>query len=105
MVLKLFEKTLPSGAGHCIALRSKLFQDSRGFDPSLKFDDIELVRRLSKGARFGLVGASVYVSDRRYREEGVLRTLLLHLLMGLAFALGKFEWANHKAYEFGDHNC
>jgi glycosyltransferase involved in cell wall biosynthesis len=104
MVLKVFERTLPSGAGHCIALRSKLFRESRGFDPSLKFDDIELVRRLSKGRRFGYVGASVFVSDRRYREEGILRTFLLHLLMALAFALGKFEWANHIAYEFGDHD-
>ena len=104
MVLKGFERILPSGAGHCIALRSKLFRESRGFDPSLKFDDIELVRRLSKGRRFGLVGATVFVSDRRYREEGILRTFLLHLLMASAFALGKFEWANHIAYEFGDHN-
>ncbi len=104
MVLKACERTLPSGAGHCIALRSELFRESRGFDPSLKFDDIELVRRLSKRGRFSLVGASVLVSDRRYREEGILRTLLLHLLMAPAFALGKFEWANHIAYEFGDHD-
>jgi glycosyltransferase involved in cell wall biosynthesis len=104
MVLKVFERTLPSGAGHCIALRSKLFQENRGFDPSLKFDDIELVRRLSKGRRFGYVGTSVFVSDRRYREEGVLRVFLMHLLMAPAFALGKFEWANHIAYEFGDHD-
>jgi glycosyltransferase involved in cell wall biosynthesis len=104
MVLKVFERTLPSGAGHCIALRSKLFRESRGFDPSLKFDDIELVRRLSKGRRFGYVGTSVFVSDRRYREEGILRTFLLHLPMALAFALGKFAWANHIAYEFGDHD-
>ena len=104
MVLKVFERTLPSGAGHCIALRSHLFQESRGFDPSLKFDDIELVRRLSKGRRFGYVGTSVFVSDRRYREEGVPRVFLMHLLMAPAFALGKFEWANHVAYEFGDHD-
>ena len=102
-LLKGFEKTLPSGAGHCIALRSKLFRESSGFDPSLKFDDIELVRRLAKGARFGLVGTNVLVSDRRYREQGILRTFLLHLLMAPAFALGKFECANHVAYEFGDH--
>jgi glycosyltransferase involved in cell wall biosynthesis len=102
-MLRVFERTLPSGAGHCIAIRSKLFRESRGFDASLKFDDIELVRRLSKGRSFGYVGASVFVSDRRYREEGVLRVFLLHLLMALAFALGKFEWANHIAYEFGDH--
>jgi hypothetical protein len=104
MVLKVFERTLPSGAGHCIALRSELFQESRGFDPSLKFDDVELVRRLSKGRRFGYVGTSVFVSDRRYRKEGVLRTFLLHLLMAPAFALGKFEWANHVTYEFGNHD-
>jgi glycosyltransferase involved in cell wall biosynthesis len=103
-VLKVFERTLPSGAGHCIALRSELFQESRGFDPSLKFDDVELVRRLSKGRRFGYVGTSVFVSDRRYRKEGVLRTFLLHLLMAPAFALGKFEWANHVTYEFGNHD-
>jgi glycosyltransferase involved in cell wall biosynthesis len=103
-VLKASEKTLPSGAGHCIALRSERFRESRGFDPSLKFDDIELVRRLSKGKRFGIVDASAFVSDRRYREEGILRTFLLHLLMALAFALGKFEWANQVIYEFGNHN-
>jgi glycosyltransferase involved in cell wall biosynthesis len=104
VMLRVFERTLPSGAGHCIALRSKLFRESRGFDPSLKFDDIELVRRLSKGRRFGYVGAKVLVSDRRYRKEGMLRTFLLHLLIALAFALGKFEWANHVSYEFGDHD-
>jgi glycosyltransferase involved in cell wall biosynthesis len=103
-VLKASERMLPSGAGHCIALRSELFGESRGFDPSLKFDDIELVRRLSKGRRFGIVATSVYVSDRRYREGGVLRTFLSHLLVALAFALGRFEWANHVAYEFGDHD-
>jgi glycosyltransferase involved in cell wall biosynthesis len=103
MVLKVSERTLPSGAGHCIALRKELFRESHGFDPSLKFDDIELVRRLSKQGRFGLVGTSVLVSDRRYREEGILRTLLLHLLIAPAFALGKFEWTNNVTYEFGDH--
>ena len=102
-LLKGFERTLPSGAGHCIALRSKLFRESSGFDPSLKFDDIELVRRLAKARRIGLVGTNVLVSDRRYREQGILRTFLSHLLMAPAFALGKFEWANRVDYEFGNH--
>src|SRR5215208_5801668 len=103
IVLRVFERTLTSGAGHCIALRSKLFRESCGFDPSLKFDDIELVRRLSFERRFGYVGTKVFVSDRRYRDEGILRTFLSHLLMALAFAVGKFEWANNVTYEFGDH--
>ena len=103
MLLKGFKRTLPSGAGHCIALRSKLFRESSGFDPSVKFDDIELVRRLANGRRFGLVGTNVLVSDRRYREQGILRTFLSHVLMAPAFALGKFEWANRIYYEFGNH--
>ena len=103
-LLRFFEGTLPSGAGHCIALRSKLFRESRRFDPSLKFDDIELVRRIPQGRLFGLVDTNVLVSDRRYREGDVLRVFLSHLLMAPAFALGKVEWTNRVAYEFGDHD-
>lgn len=94
---------LPSGAGHCIVVRGEVFRGSRGFDPGLKFDDIELVRRLSRGRRFGIVGEKVYVSDRRYRKYGVARTFSRHLLMGVFFALGRFEWANRVDYEFGKH--
>jgi glycosyltransferase involved in cell wall biosynthesis len=94
---------LPSGAGHCIAVRGDLFRGSRGFDSGLKFDDIELIRRLATGRRFGIVNEKVYVSDRRYREEGALRTFLRHLLMSPMFALGRFEWANRIGYEFGNH--
>ena len=97
------QHALPSGAGHCIVVRGDVFRGSRGFDPGLKFDDIEFVRRLSRGRSFGIVGETVYVSDRRYRKYGVARTFSRHLLMGVFFALGRFEWANHFDYEFGKH--
>ena len=103
LLFKSFEKLLPSGAGHCIAVRRKVFQESRGFDPDLKFDDIELIRRLSKVRRFGIVAQQVYVSDRRYRQHGVPQMFLTYLLMALFFALGKHRWANHLTYEFGRH--
>jgi hypothetical protein len=45
----------------------------------------------------------LFVSDRRYREQGVARMLLKYSLMALIFALGKFSWANRIDYEFGDH--
>lgn len=100
---KTFESTLPSGAGHCIAIRRELFQGSSGFDPSLRFDDIELIRRLSKRGHFGIVESRVFVSDRRYREKGTLRMILRYSLMSLLFALGKFQWTNYIDYEFGGH--
>ena len=103
LVTKTFEGVLPSGAGICVAVRGDLFRQSRGFDPTLKFDDIELIRRLSWGRRFGIVEEEVLVSDRRYRERGVARAILEYALMALIFAFGKFEWANRFDYEFGNH--
>ena len=103
LLTRATQKTLPSGAGHCIAVRREVFRESRGFDPRLKFDDIELIRRLSKGRRFGIVDQRVFVSDRRYREHGAGRMILTYALMGLVFALGKFGWANRIDYEFGGH--
>ena len=103
LVTRAFQSTLPSGAGHCIALRRDVFRGSRGFDPNLKFDDIELIRRLSRGRRFGIVKQRVFVSDRRYREHGVPRMILRYALMALFFALGRYAWANRMEYEFGGH--
>jgi glycosyltransferase involved in cell wall biosynthesis len=103
LVTRAFQSTLPSGAGHCIALKKEVFREGRGFDPSLKFDDIELIRRLSRGRRFGIVEQRVFVSDRRYREHGVPRMVLRYALMALFFALGKYAWANRIDYEFGGH--
>lgn len=102
-VTKTFQGILPSGAGICLAVRGDLFRQSEGFDPKLKFDDIELIRRLSRERRFGIVEVKVFVSDRRYREHGVARAILQYSLMALFFALGKFEWANRVDYEFGNH--
>jgi glycosyltransferase involved in cell wall biosynthesis len=104
LLFKSVEGLLPSGAGHCIAVRREVFRESRGFDPTLKFDDIELIRRLAKGRRFGIAAQRVYVSDRRYREHGVPKMLLRYLLMSLFFALGKYRWANYIEYEFGKHD-
>ncbi len=103
LLFRAAEKLMPSGAGHCIAVRGEVFRESQGFDPALKFDDIELIRRLSKGRRFGIIPEKVYVSDRRYRESGILRMTLRYLLMSLLFALGKYRWANYIDYEFGNH--
>ena len=103
LTTRALEGVLPSGAGICVAVRGGLFRRSGGFDPRLKFDDIELIRRLSRGRRFGIVGEPVFVSDRRYRERGVSRTILEYALMALLFALGRFSWANLFDYEFGNH--
>ena len=104
VVFVVLQKFLPSGAGHCIALKRELFQQSVGFEPTLRVaDDIALVRKLSKGHRFGIVAKQVCISDRRYKEEGMPRTLMKILLFSIIFSLGKFEWANRIEHQFGRH--
>jgi glycosyltransferase involved in cell wall biosynthesis len=104
VVFFALQKILPSGAGHCIAIRRELFQKSRGFDPNLGVgEDVALVRKLSRGHRFGIVAEQVFVSDRRYKEEGVSRMLTKILLLSIIFTLGRFRWANRIEHEFGSH--
>ena len=104
LITRTFQNLSPSGAGTCLAVRGGVFRGSIGFDPAFKFDDIELVRRLSRGRRFGIIEEKVLLSDRRYREQGFARTVAQYCFMGLVFALGKFEWANGMNYEIGKHD-
>ena len=103
LLTRFSQDVLPSGGGTCIVVRGEVFRESSGFDPALKFDDIELIRRLSRGRRFGIVEEKVLHSDRRYRESGFVRTVAQYALMGLFFAFGRYEWANIMDYEIGKH--
>jgi len=103
LLFKAMEKLMPSGAGHCIAVRGELFRASEGFDTTLKFDDIELIRRLAKERRFGIVAERVYVSDRRYKKYGIGNMLLRYMLLAFFFALGRYRLANRVGYEFGKY--
>ncbi len=103
LVTRAFQGVLPSGAGSCIAVRGGLFREGAGFDPAFKFDDIELIRRLSRGRRFGIIHEKVFLSDRRYRESGTVRMVAQYGLMSLIFALGRHGWANRIGYEIGEH--
>jgi hypothetical protein len=67
---------------HCIAVRRSVCQEGLGFDPGLKFDDIESIRRLSKGVASAR-GGSDFRLRPRYREQGVVRMILKYSLMAL----------------------
>jgi glycosyltransferase involved in cell wall biosynthesis len=104
VVFVVLQKALPYGAGHCIAVKREIFQQSPGFDSNLKIgEDVALVRKLSKGHRFGIVATQLFVSDRRYKEEGVPRMLMKILLLSIIFTFGEFGWANRIEHEFGNH--
>lgn len=99
----LLQKALASGAGSCIVIRREVFQRSRGYDVTLKFDDIELIRRLSWKNRFAIVHARVGVSDRRFKQHGPLKMLVIYLVLSVLFSLHQFRLANMVRYEFGQY--
>lgn len=100
----LLQKILASGAGSCVIIRKEIFQNSRGFDAKVKFDDIELIRHLSWKYRFGILHTQLGVSDRRFRQYGVLRMTGVYMVLSIFFALGAFRSANIVSYEFGKYD-
>lgn len=97
----MLQKVLASGAGSCIIVRTAVLHVSRGFDPAVTFDDIDLIRHVSWRGRFGILHSAVRVSDRRFRKYGVVRMTAVYVLLSLFFAVGAFRAANMVTYEFG----
>jgi glycosyltransferase involved in cell wall biosynthesis len=100
----LLEDLLPAGSGQCFAIRAEIFRANDGFDASLKVaEDMELIRRLARRYRFGMIPHAIRVSDRRFKERGTLRIAMLLVVMSVIFTIGYFKWANLIEYEFGNH--
>ncbi|MBP9686582.1 MAG: glycosyltransferase [Candidatus Doudnabacteria bacterium] len=99
----ILQKVLASGAGSCIIVRRSVLHESRGFDPAVTFDDIDLIRHLSWKGRFGVLHTTVGVSDRRFRTYGVVRMTAVYLILSMFFAVGAFRSANLVSYEFGKY--
>lgn len=76
-----FEKILPHAA-MAILIERKLFKKLGGFDEKVKLaEDHDLARRAGKLGKYGILKSSkVYVSDRRFKKEGWLKTYSKYLL-------------------------
>ncbi|MFN7994311.1 MAG: TIGR04283 family arsenosugar biosynthesis glycosyltransferase [Bryobacteraceae bacterium] len=58
-----------------IFCRRAVFEDLGGFKPIPILEDYEFARRLWKGHKLALLDAPIYVSARRWKKGGLLRTL------------------------------
>jgi glycosyltransferase involved in cell wall biosynthesis len=80
----LMEKILPHAAMG-ILIKKPLFKKLGGFDEEITLaEDHDLARRAKKLGRLGKYGiiksSNIYVSDRRFRKEGWLKTFSKYLL-------------------------
>lgn len=99
----IFQKISPSGAGSCIAVSKKHFLSIGGFDSTLTYDDIAFIRKGGRMGRFGMIPATIQVSDRRFRKYGVVKTTFLYMLLSFFFLIGQFRIANIVPYTFDSY--
>ena len=90
-----------SASGHGIAVNARSFHQIGGFDESMQFDDMELIRRLAKEEWVGIVGTQLLVSDRRWRKFGALRMSAMYSLLSLSFLINRARLGNLWDYEWG----
>ncbi|NTV31211.1 glycosyltransferase [candidate division WWE3 bacterium] len=102
-IFKHTSKIVPSGAGMAFIIYRDIFHDHTGFDTAMLYEDIEFIRRVGKRHRYRTLKASVHVSDRRFRRDGVYNTFLLYLKLSVFFALGRFKQANAVTYKYGNY--
>lgn len=69
-------------------VRRDTFERLRGFKPVPIMDDYEFVRRLERTGKTVCLEPVVMVSDRRWRVQGVLRTLLSWVVVQGLYSLG-----------------
>ncbi|MBI1941664.1 MAG: TIGR04283 family arsenosugar biosynthesis glycosyltransferase [Acidobacteria bacterium] len=71
-----------------IFVRRTVFERLGGFKPIPIMDDYEFVRRLERLGRTVCLPATLKVSDRRWRERGIPRTLLSWIWIQTLFSAG-----------------
>ena len=71
-----------------IFVRRKVFEAMGGFMPLPIMDDYEFVRRLERGGRTVCLRSSLVTSDRRWRVQGLLRTLWSWIWIQTLYSLG-----------------
>jgi glycosyltransferase involved in cell wall biosynthesis len=99
----IFQKISASGAGSCIIVKKEVF-DLIKFNEILKFDDIEFIRRASRSFLFKTMPQSIYVSDRRFKQYGVIKMFLYYLVLSIFFFCNQFTLVNYLPYTFSKYN-
>jgi rSAM/selenodomain-associated transferase 2 len=71
-----------------LLVRRDAFEAAGGYPDLPLMEDVALIRRLRQRQAIVRLPASLVTSGRRYREQGVIRTLLMHSALILLYHLG-----------------
>ncbi len=99
----LFQKISASGAGSAIIVKKSVFLKLNGFDINVRFEDIEFIRRAAGKYNFRIISVVIWVSDRRFKRYGILKTFLQYLILSTFFLFNQFNYSGLFSYEFGKY--
>ena len=86
---------IPTARAGCMIIDKLVFEKVKGFNENLRVaEDVDLARRL-KSFKPCCSSLIVYESPRRYRKQGVIKTLFVWTIQGLSYFFGK----NQRSYE------
>jgi glycosyltransferase involved in cell wall biosynthesis len=100
----LTQRFRAQAAGWGTLVRASVHKRIGGFDENLQFaEDIHYSYRASLIASYGIVDATLTVSDRRFRGKKAWKTLRLYLAFGVRYFLRPSTAFRSADYEFGNH--
>jgi len=71
-----------------IFVRREIFSELGGFPPYPIMEDYEFGRRLFRRGKLAFLNEPIVLSDRRWRKDGLLKTLMIWVILQTAFSLG-----------------
>jgi glycosyltransferase involved in cell wall biosynthesis len=101
-----FEKFSPHAAGAAILIKKDVFKKLNGYDETVKLaEDHDLAKRAKKITKFGfLKSTKVFVSDRRFRQNGWSNTIMKYVFCEFYMALVGPVRSDIFKYEFGHYD-
>ena len=82
-----------------ILVRRSFYEQIGGMPKQALFEDVEFLQRARKQARISSLNAKIYVSNRRFKRNGVLRELLHNIWLGLRYSSGETPDQLAKSYQ------
>jgi glycosyltransferase involved in cell wall biosynthesis len=75
------QKIFPHCTGSCIIAKKEVHKKIKGFDEDIKLgEDHNYVKRAAKHFKFGMLSTKIYISNRRYIQDGRLITGLKYFI-------------------------
>ena len=76
-----FQKIFPHCAGNCIIAKKEVHKKITGFKEDIKLgEDHNYAKRAAKHFKFGVLSTKMYISNRRYIQDGRLITSLKYFI-------------------------